>query len=417
MKNIMKTSITKLFAILACMSLMIQQIHAQTSFSGTVLYHDNPVLPVGNVLVSIMDTQGNTVSSITTGPNGVYTFANIPNGSYVLTGSTTAPTGGVTLYDATLVFLHIILPGNYPFTPLQSLAADVDGNGSITMPDYFMILINYLTYGQSFPIGNWLIADQPFSLNGTKDTPPNLGGSSAGDVSGVFVPGTRSLEALMLDETATLSVNANSTFEVSLSSRDILQLNGAGIVLNYSGDLLKVETAICKSDEYYVNITENQVRINWIKTDGNPIEFAANEPMVTLTCRAKDNFTEGMNTHFILDPATSLVNKDNEEVKTFKLSMPLVKREKATINLFNYPNPFVGSTVINYGIPVEGNVRLEILAQSGQILKIFNAGYQTTGNYSIDFEANDLKPGMYFYKISVTGTSTFSQTKQMIISN
>jgi Carboxypeptidase regulatory-like domain/Secretion system C-terminal sorting domain len=413
----MKTSITKLFAILVCINLMIQLGNAQTSFSGKVLYHDNPDLPVGNVLVSIMDTQNNTVSSMTTGPNGVYTFENIPNGSYVLTGSTTAPSGGVTIHDATLVLLHILLPSRYPFTPLQSLAADVDGSGTITKTDFYMILKNYLTNGEPFPIGNWVFTKQPFTLNGTKSVPPSTGGSSSGDVSGIWMPGTRSLAALMLDESTPLSINANSSFDVNLTSRNSLQLNGAGIVLNYSGDMLTVEAATCKSDEYYVNITENQVRINWIKTDGNAIDFAANEPIVTLTCRAKDNFTAGMSTHFLLDPATSLVNKDNEEINTFKLSMPLVEHGKPTISLSNYPNPFVGTTVITYGIPVEGSVRLEIFALTGQKIKTINAGYQTAGNHSIDLEANDMKPGMYFYKLSVTGTSTFSQTKQMIISN
>jgi hypothetical protein len=413
----MKKSIEKFFAILVCMSLMIQLSNAQNSFSGTVLYHDDISLPVGNATVTVKDAQGTIIGSTTTGPDGTYSFENIPDGNYRLIGSTSAPTGGVTLYDATLVILHILLPSYYPFTPLQELAADVNGSGTITLSDYFLILRNYLTYGQSFPVGNWVFADQPFSLSGLKDAPPHLGGSSAGDISGVFVPGTRSLAALILDEDASLSVDAASSFDVSLSSKDILQLNGAGIILNYSGDLLKVEAATCKSDDYYVNITENQVRINWIKTDGNPIEFAANEPIVTLTCRAKDNFTEGMSTHFILDPATSIVNKDNEEMNSFKFAMPLVERGKATINLGNYPNPFVGSTAISYGIAAEGNVRLEILSQTGQTLKVLNIGYQTAGNHSYSLEANDLKPGIYFYRLSVTGASTFIQTKQMIISN
>lgn len=413
----MKNSITKLFAILVCMSLMIQLGNAQNSFSGTVLYHDDITLPVGNAIVSVIDAQGTTISSMTTGPNGIYSFENIPDGNYRLTGSTSAPTGGVTLYDATLVLLHIILPNRYPFTPLQTLAADVNGNGSITLTDYILILKNYLTLGQVFPIGNWVFANQPFSLNGTKDTPPHLGGSSAGDVSGIFVPGTRSLEALTLDENTSLSVNTNSTFEINLSSKNDLQLNGAGIVLNYSGELLTIESATCKSDDYFVNITENQVRINWIKADGNAIEFAANEPLVTLTCRANEIFADGMSTHFTLDPATSLVDMNNEEIKSFKLSIPLIERGNATVNLVNYPNPFVGATVINYGIPVEGNVRLEILSQTGQVLRVVNAGYKTAGNHSIDLVAKDLKPGMYFYRLSVTGTSSFSQTKQMIISN
>lgn len=412
----MKTFFTKFFAILACLSLMIQTGNAQTTFSGTVIYHDNADLPIGNVLVSIKDNLGNTVSSATTGPNGIYTFENIPYGSYVLTGSSTMPAGGVTLYDARLVFMHIISPSYFPFTPLQKLAADVDGNGTINMKDYFMILKNYLTDGEAFPIGDWVFPSQPFTLNGTKDAPPVVTGSGSGDVGGVWVPTTRSQNVLMLDENASLSITANASFEVNLSSLNDLQLNGAGIVLNYSGELLTVEAATCKSDGYYVNITENQVRINWISTDGNAVAFKANEPIVTLTCRAKERFREGMTTQFQLDPVTSLVNQNDEELSSLKLSMPVIDREKASVHLFNYPNPFVGKTVINYGIPAEGNVQVQIFALSGQIIKMVNAGYQSAGNHTIDLDASDLKAGMYFYKLSVTGASTFSQTKQMIIS-
>jgi len=413
----MKNSLTKLFALLVCMSLMTQMSIAQSSFSGTVLYHDDVTLPVGDVLVSVKDLQGNTVSSMTTGPNGIYSFTNIPNGNYILTGSTAAPIGGVTMTDATKVLLHILFPSWNPFTPLQALAADVNASGSITMTDYFMILINYLTYGQSFPSGNWVFVNQSFSITGTKDTPPRLGGSSSGDITGVFVPGTRSLSALMLDDNASLSVNSGSTFDVNLSSINDLQLNGAGIVLNYSGDLITVESASCNSEEYYVNITENQVRINWLNTEGNSISFKANEPLVTLTCRVKDSFKDGMSTRFTLDPVTSLVNNDYEEVPSFKLAMPLVKREKATVNLSNFPNPFIGSTVINYGIPVEGNVSLEIFGQTGQLIKTVNVGQQTAGNHSYNFDGSEMKTGMYFYKLTVSGATTFTQTKQMIISN
>jgi hypothetical protein len=85
--------------------------------------------------------------------------------------------------------------------------------------------------------------------------------------------------------------------------------------------------------------------------------------------------------------------------------------------MYNYPNPFKSSTVINYSIPIEGSVSIEVLGQTGQILRKVDAGYQPAGNHSFNLDADNLKPGMYFYKLNVTGSSIYTQTKQMIISN
>ena len=78
----------------------------------------------------------------------------------------------------------------------------------------------------------------------------------------------------------------------------------------------------------------------------------------------------------------------------------------------NYPNPFNPSTVIEFSIPVEGNVSLTVYDMTGkEITKIVN-GYKLKGNYSVNFDASELSGGVYFYELKSEG---FTQTKKMLM--
>jgi hypothetical protein len=78
----------------------------------------------------------------------------------------------------------------------------------------------------------------------------------------------------------------------------------------------------------------------------------------------------------------------------------------------NYPNPFNTITHIRYGIPKEAQVRINLYNISGQKVDVLVDKRQEAGYYSIDFNAENLASGIYFYKIE---TNDFSRTKKMIL--
>ena len=78
----------------------------------------------------------------------------------------------------------------------------------------------------------------------------------------------------------------------------------------------------------------------------------------------------------------------------------------------NYPNPFNPSTTINFSIPVEGFVTLDVYNTIGQKVASLVNETKTAGTYQVDFDAATLTSGIYFYKIS---TGNFSETKKMIL--
>lgn len=78
----------------------------------------------------------------------------------------------------------------------------------------------------------------------------------------------------------------------------------------------------------------------------------------------------------------------------------------------NYPNPFNPKTVISYQIPVEGFVTLKLYDVLGNEVKTLIEEKKSAGSYTFDFNSEQLKSGVYFYKLT---SGTFSATKKMIL--
>ncbi|MEW5925527.1 MAG: T9SS type A sorting domain-containing protein, partial [Candidatus Zixiibacteriota bacterium] len=78
----------------------------------------------------------------------------------------------------------------------------------------------------------------------------------------------------------------------------------------------------------------------------------------------------------------------------------------------NYPNPFNPITTIAYAVPKSGQVKLQVFNQIGQQVATLIDGNQVAGSYKIEFNANDLPSGLYFYRMETEG---FSKTMKMIL--
>jgi Secretion system C-terminal sorting domain len=78
----------------------------------------------------------------------------------------------------------------------------------------------------------------------------------------------------------------------------------------------------------------------------------------------------------------------------------------------NFPNPFNPSTKINFSVPVEGFVTLDVYNSIGQKVATLVNETKTAGTYAVDFNASNLTSGIYFYKIS---SGNFTETKKMIL--
>lgn len=69
----------------------------------------------------------------------------------------------------------------------------------------------------------------------------------------------------------------------------------------------------------------------------------------------------------------------------------------------NYPNPFEQSTMISYYLPVNGDVNLTIYDLMGnEVASLVNAE-QPAGDYTIQYDAKDLRSGVYYCMLRFNG--------------
>jgi hypothetical protein len=78
----------------------------------------------------------------------------------------------------------------------------------------------------------------------------------------------------------------------------------------------------------------------------------------------------------------------------------------------NYPNPFNPSTVISYQLPVNGNVTLIVYDVLGNEVTTLINEEKPAGNYEVEFSAEGLTSGIYFYKLQA---GSVTETKKMIL--
>jgi hypothetical protein len=78
----------------------------------------------------------------------------------------------------------------------------------------------------------------------------------------------------------------------------------------------------------------------------------------------------------------------------------------------NYPNPFNPNTLINYSVPNDGLVTLEVFNLLGEKVAILVNEIQVAGRYEIDFDASDLSSGIYVYSLK---SGNFNSLKKMVL--
>ncbi len=111
------------------------------------------------------------------------------------------------------------------------------------------------------------------------------------------------------------------------------------------------------------------------------------------------DFADSQLVNFSINVTTSDINSEN-----ISTSFALLQ---------NYPNPFNPSTIIKYSLKESSVVKITVHNLLGeQVAELLNKPH-SAGNYEVEFIANDLPSGVYFYQLLTS--SGFSEIKKMIL--
>lgn len=177
------------------------------------------------------------------------------------------------------------------------------------------------------------------------------------------------------------------------------------------------------------NLGGNQWRLNFLAK-----QTQTNTGFFPMPIEIKVTFTSGPDTtvkffnsvnnqiatfYFNRQPSTLTFDPNNQIV--IKQSAPLVvginENEQSSIPDFfylkqNYPNPFNPVTNIEYSIPQDNFVKIQVYDVTGkEVIAIVNE-FKKAGRYNVSFNGLNLPSGVYFYRITA---GNFSDVKRMML--
>lgn len=173
---------------------------------------------------------------------------------------------------------------------------------------------------------------------------------------------------------------------------------------NYSGDI-SINTTLGQGHYYF---GENILRVLLYDRAG------------IRTLRSGNNFLAHLpfpisNPQYVTVDKIILISSNNERLTDNKLEIKYQDPPPLPLefNLYqNFPNPFNPGTRIAYSIPRDEVVTIKVFDLLGNEIKTLVDEFQTQNYYEIQFNAENLSSGIYFYQMKA---GEFIQTKKMIL--
>ncbi len=178
----------------------------------------------------------------------------------------------------------------------------------------------------------------------------------------------------------------------------------------------------CKRDSVKVKNTGNaQLVISEIRST-NP-RFSPTPTSATITAGESlwvrvnycADFPTGLQTGNLLFTHNAQGARDTVQLRAQNTVTGISKDEELpdAFSLFqNYPNPFNPSTTVEYELPRATLVKLTVYNLLGEEVRTLANENRSAGRHSIQFTAEGLPSGMYFYRIQ---TPAFVQSRTMIL--
>lgn len=266
----------------------------------------------------------------------------------------------------------------------------------------------------------YLIVIKYTFLSSAQDDRVDMWVMSSGVPSSEVAAGTPTIENVTAATTDATSLSIVSLRQGSASH--LVTVDGIRVSDSWSEAPLPVELS-----SFSASIINSHVKLFWqTETEVNNYGFDVERSSLPGMLWNKIGFVEGAGNsnspkeysfvdHNVQSGKYSyrLKQIDNDGTFTYSNSMEIDVSEPLKYELSqNYPNPFNPRTTIIYSVPKSGRVNISLYDVLGEMVEVILNKFCESGSYKIDFDAENLESGVYFYKIEANG---FSNVKKMCI--
>ncbi len=409
---------------------------------GDIQTWNNPV-PVPGVDVSLT---GSLTANQTTGPTGTYLFGVATGDSTIVKCSkVTAGNAGITGADILLIKRHVL--NIQPLTsPYQFVAADVSGEGNISILDYSRIqqlalaLVDHITGSPDWkfipksymfpPLPTPLSVPPPDSISHFPVDMDYLDDDFVavrmGDVNGNVVPNFNNDDAddrsgsfrFRLDER---SFQQGEIIEIQFKASDFVERSGYQMTLNFDRSVFEfagfepgVLPEMDNANFGTARISDGLLTTLWVTAV--PMTVADGEVLFILKFKVLRN---GTSLAEVLRPGSLPTRAEgyDRDGNPMNLDFEFTQGQNgASIPTFalyqNQPNPFNNLTTIAFRLPEAGDATLRVFNAAGQLVKMVAANF-AEGYHELNFRRDEFgAPGVYYYELESAGNS---DRKKMIL--
>jgi hypothetical protein len=410
----------KFFTLLVALTFLLitGQAFSQSEYEGRVRYTDDARTPVKSVTVELYDSFGSLVATEITNGNGKYKFKNITPGSYTIKFSGSVNGATVDSRDAFLLMMRLF--GVISFSPIQELAADVNGDGRVNWKDLEAIVKDYFTYGIRNSIGQIVALPKTVQIGGMtlKDGDDDDVGSG-GDMEGVFQPTTKTdPKGIELKYAKKINLRSDELIEVPVYLKNQASVGGFLMSFNFPEHAINMEGITSQFENVAYSNTNGIINVVWQNMTLNAVNFDMSKPLFVLKFRTNTIGESDEIENIGLNSQSNLVDGSGMVIKDAQVSLPSfagIGSENVLSDI--YPNPVYNSATINYSLSSAYKVSLKIYNTVGQLVSNLVNEEQAAGNYEVVFNRAylHLSAGSYIYRLECEGENPFVQSKIMII--
>jgi hypothetical protein len=187
--------------------------------------------------------------------------------------------------------------------------------------------------------------------------------------------------------------------EMTVSVRSALDLGGALISIDHTG--IELGEPVANGMEVLSHDADGVLNLVVFSLEGNTVA-AGKANLVTIPVLSNNGGTMD----FAEVSAADSYGRLLEANASLVAPLPEAFAVKG-----NYPNPFNAKTLINFDLPVNSDVSINIYSITGQLVETISGQFEA-GSQSVSWDASDVASGVYFYKVSA---GDFSQTMKMTL--